>query len=242
MKLPWSKAAREEKFWQWFVAHEARLRDVTLDNETAINALHEALHKVQPGLTFEIGRDPEVLRREFETLAEAEAAGVSEDAAVSAMEAARNPGETFDFCISADGKRDLFPAVVRLVEAAPAIPGWRVLAFRQRGSAENSITMDDVELRSEQMWFRLERDDDKVGLHLYFEGVAEPHGDQAAMMAFILLDHALGEYDVETRLGFFERHDLNEAGDSRAELRPFRELPAAFDAFYDLHVAPRNGG
>src|SRR5689334_11672311 len=36
-----------------------------------------------------------------------------------------------ELVISADGRRELFSTVVALVGAAPAIPGWTVVPFRQ---------------------------------------------------------------------------------------------------------------
>jgi hypothetical protein len=41
-------------------------------------------------------------------------------------------GTPKELIISASGERDGFPAVKRLVAAAPAIPGWVVIAFRPR--------------------------------------------------------------------------------------------------------------
>src|SRR5690349_9585027 len=40
--------------------------------------------------------------------------------------------EEFELIISADGKKDLFPVVKRLVSAAPQLPGTKVIAFRPR--------------------------------------------------------------------------------------------------------------
>ena len=42
------------------------------------------------------------------------------------------PGPVREFIISADGVREAFPSVVRLVAAARAPKGWKVIAFRQR--------------------------------------------------------------------------------------------------------------
>jgi hypothetical protein len=52
------------------------------------------------------------------------------------------------------------------------------------------------------------------------------------MASFLLLDNALGEYDVEMKTGFIERHALPQEPEQRG-LKPFNELPHTFDAFYD---------
>jgi hypothetical protein len=46
--------------------------------------------------------------------------------------------------ISADGDRDLFPAVETLVAAAPDIPGWRVIAFRPREPRPRAARQGDL--------------------------------------------------------------------------------------------------
>ena len=38
----------------------------------------------------------------------------------------------YEFIVSANGIRDVFPEVIRLVRAAPKIEGWRIVAFRPR--------------------------------------------------------------------------------------------------------------
>ena len=139
-----------------------------------------------------------------------------------------------EFIVSADGLREAFPAVEQLVAAAPTIPDWKIIAFRQRGDMESTITYGDVELGPQHMQFRLEGDGDRVGIHLYFHDIEL--NDGVAGAAFILLDNALGEYDMETKVGFIERYQLQTA-DERIDVKPFEQLPAAFDAF---HVMTQN--
>jgi hypothetical protein len=47
-------------------------------------------------------------------------------------------------------------------------------------------------------------------------------------IAYLLLDQALGEYDVETRVGFIEVKPSNAAATGAVKLQ---QLPEAFDAF-----------
>ena len=39
----------------------------------------------------------------------------------------------YEFIVSANGVRDVFPEVNKLVRVAPEIEGWRIIAFRPRG-------------------------------------------------------------------------------------------------------------
>jgi hypothetical protein len=59
-------------------------------------------------------------------------------------------------------------------------------------------------------------------------GLTPANRDQLAHPGFLLLDGALGEYDVETKLGSIEFEPMP-AEDRRDGLRPFRELPAVVD-------------
>src|SRR5262245_46726753 len=47
-------ASPEADFWKWFQANEARLFSWENDREATFNALEEAMHNVDPNLTFEI--------------------------------------------------------------------------------------------------------------------------------------------------------------------------------------------
>src|SRR4051794_12414263 len=47
----------------------------------------------------------------------------------------------WDFCVSADGRREKFPDVERAVREAPQLPGWNVRAFRQRGALDVTLRM-----------------------------------------------------------------------------------------------------
>ncbi len=136
-----------------------------------------------------------------------------------------------EFIISADGDETAFPLVRGLISSAPEISGWEIIAFRQRGGAECTIGMGDIELGPAQMWFRLEGDGDRVGIHLYFGGIEL--NDEVVGAAFILLDNALGECDMETKVGFIERYQLKPEDDV-SQLKPFEKLPEAFDAFYAM--------
>jgi hypothetical protein len=116
------------------------------------------------------------------------------------------PGLTFelginttprDLVISADGNPALFPAVRRLVAAAPKIPGWKVTAFRPRKDGV-SIEMNGVKLSVDTMKVQIHDAGDKVDILVHTGGAAADQNTKGAV--FLLLDALLGEYDVETRL------------------------------------------
>lgn len=124
-----------------------------------------------------------------------------------------NPGLTFqfgpkeagvrEFVISADGIKEVFPAVISLADSAPALPRWRVIKFRPR-HGPGPITLEGLKISTEQVEFTIEPDDAKAGLTLFIDGYKETEHERYASVAFLMLDQSLGEYDVETKVGFVE--------------------------------------
>jgi hypothetical protein len=136
--------------------------------------------------------------------------------------------------ISADGNRRLFSAVQRLVAVAPSIPGWKIVAFRQRLPLGDGLQLkySSYRVRFNDPWFRLEPDGMKVGVTLFLPHPPEADREAIGSAAFLLLDMALGEYDVAMKLGFVEWEPLPERPAEQG-LRPYKELPAAADHFYE---------
>jgi hypothetical protein len=129
---------------------------------------------------------------------------------------------TREFIVSADGDSALFPIVRRLVDRAPVMPKWRVIAFRPPRGVDFTINMGDQLLSPDDIWFTSQPDGDRVGLTLYIRGLSAANEDFVARASFLILDTALGEYAVETRVGFIEREPL--MGSPAFPLRPLREI------------------
>ncbi len=128
-----------------------------------------------------------------------------------------------EFIVSADGIRAAIPAVKKLVEAAPSLPGWSIIAFRPPGDL-GSVSLGGRELGPDDIWFSSQESDGLVHLALYIRDLSRETFRPLAQGAFILLDHCLGEYAVMTRVGGIDFQPL--PIDPVAErLRPFSELP-----------------
>jgi hypothetical protein len=134
-----------------------------------------------------------------------------------------------EFVISAGGIKDLFPAVRRLLEAAPDLPRWTVTAFRPRRPdfTEMQLRIGDLDFDPAEITFLAEPDGEKLDLVLYLPGY-EPTPDHLFEQAgFLFLDQALGEYDVATRIGAIDfRAADQQPGDGA---HPLTELPALVD-------------
>jgi len=128
--------------------------------------------------------------------------------------------------ISADGIRDLFPAVESLVAAAGPIPGWQIHAFRQPRDPSD-IDYGGKTFRPSDVWFEAYRIDGdgggEIGLNLHVTGFDPSNPSIEGGAAFIFLDAVLGEHAVATKIGPIDFFPL--AADPAAEgLRPILEL------------------
>lgn len=134
-----------------------------------------------------------------------------------------------EFVISADGIRDAFPAVVALADAAPPLPRWKITKFRPRRDFQTPITLNGLKISPEQVEFTIEPDGDKAGLTLFIDGYNPTAREKYAGVIYLMLDHALGEYDVETKVGFIEFK--SRSAPSTMAKEPFSALPQSFDRF-----------
>ncbi len=126
-----------------------------------------------------------------------------------------------DLCISADGMKKNFPAVIKLVQLAPNLKRWKIKAFRQRIPNQNiSIQVNDIELSYQDMYFRYSPDNGKVGLEIHVRNFVDTQDYVSGI--FIMLDALLGEYDVGTQISFIKWKKLDE--NCVDELTPFVQL------------------
>jgi hypothetical protein len=137
-----------------------------------------------------------------------------------------------EFVISADGIKDGFPKVISLFEAAPKLARWSFIKFRPR-RIPMDIAFGGISIRAKEVFFTLDRDENKVGITLFMPGHTDESHEKYLPIAYLLLDQAIGEFDVETKVGFIE---IKSVSDSPKSKRPLSELPKAFDA---LHSSPR---
>jgi len=132
-----------------------------------------------------------------------------------------------EFIISADGLREHVDAVESLADAAPSLQDWKVTRFRPRMADYEAwgLRYDDTQIDPASMKFVAKRNDTLVDICLFV-----PWGDNPERRpdnaAFIMLDIALGEYDVMCRVGHVEMHPLENA---REDARPWKELRTVFD-------------
>lgn len=133
-----------------------------------------------------------------------------------------------EFVISADGIIEAFPAVEALHSSAPSLPRWTIIKFRPRRPAME-IRLGDLKLEPTDIGVSIEADGSKAGLTVFLKDFDQSRTDQYRQAVFIMLDQAIGEYDMETKVGFIELQpfEIN----SEFERYSLDELPRRFDDF-----------
>ena len=133
-----------------------------------------------------------------------------------------------DFVISADGIKDVFPSVIALGDAAPSLQRWKIIKFRPRRDPV-PVTLNGLKLSPDQIDFTIEPDAGKVGITLFVDGYTKEQHDRYAAVAFLMLDSALGEYDVETKIGGIDF--MPRTAKTTVPKQPFSALVKSFDTF-----------
>jgi hypothetical protein len=191
---------KEAAFWRWFQKNEGRVYAFEKDRERIFDDLADALKRVHRDLTFEFGPVLSNGRREF--------------------------------VISAGGLKSAFPAVEALHAAAPKMEKWIVVKFRSRRVPINDLEFSGKTIRAKDVHYLLFRDESpgKVGVMIFIDGYREAEKSVFGQMGYLFLDEALGEYDVEMKLGAI----VFQARDSKyfERAHPLTELPKDFDDYF----------
>jgi hypothetical protein len=133
-----------------------------------------------------------------------------------------------EFVISADGLKPAFPAVESLYAAAPALPRWIFIKFRPRRTPME-LQIGDLKIRPADVEVSVEADGSKAGFTVFVRGYDEVKKKQYSQAAFIMLDQAVGEYDMETKVGFIEVKPFDHG--SAYKRHTLETLPRMFDEF-----------
>jgi hypothetical protein len=135
-----------------------------------------------------------------------------------------------EFVLSADGIREAFPSVESLFSSAPSLPKWKIVKFRPRIPLDITINFGEKEISAESIMYSLESDNGKVGIMLFVKDYEEKQHEDFVNISYLFLDSALGEYDVETKVGFVEVLPL--WAESKLPKKSFKQLPEDFDKIF----------
>lgn len=107
-----------------------------------------------------------------------------------------------ELVLTAHGALERFEAVQALARHAPALGRFDVVPFRRRTPEGFSMRMDGFELSTSDVQVRYWPEAGQVALELAFaRQLPMDMRDHARHMAYIMLDHMLGEYDFAVKVG-----------------------------------------
>jgi hemoglobin-like flavoprotein len=132
-----------------------------------------------------------------------------------------------NFVISAGGSKLAFPAVEALAAAAPSLPRWNVIKFRPRRNPIMQLQVGDKTVDPDDVQFSLLSNGGELGIYLFFDGYAEEEQGVWGQIGYLLLDEALGEFDLETKVGIIQLLPSDAEPDVRRY--PLSRLPELFD-------------
>jgi len=190
--------SKEEKFWNWFLKNQ----------ETYYNEIEnlEIRERIFNELSTELKKVHQDLVFEFSPIHEN---GIRE------------------FTISAEGIKEIFPLVEKLVEIAPVVKNWQFNAFRQRISGDDIVIQyEDLQIGYSDIYFRYQDGEyGKIGIEL---NIKDFNGSgQIQNAVYILLDALIGEYDITLGIAWIEWVKLNES--NIQSLNPIISLRSLID-------------
>lgn len=188
----------EGQFWKWFIENSSKLSKFALD--------------------------PNILPSDDDPMIQELNAAFAKVAEGLTFELSGPIDFGREFIISADGNRGLFSTVLRLANTAPVLSGWKFIAFRQNKDTHFSLTFRDIKISGDDIWFKATPNWEKLDLVLYIKGLTRRNHEAIAHASFIMLDNALGEYDVETKIGDIDWKPLPTRPE-KLGLKSFHSLP-----------------
>jgi hypothetical protein len=162
---------KPERFWNWFLKNKAKLETFIQSDQNDYSIFNKLTRK---------------LKKE-DTLLFPEITMDTED--------------RFVLIITCDGIAEGLNSVIQLVDTAPNIDKWVIKKFRQPCD-KMSLNFQELKFESEdiKIWRKFDLGKEKVNIVLLIKGY-DPKDERFRSLAFLYLDHFLGEFNTITRIG-----------------------------------------
>jgi len=131
-----------------------------------------------------------------------------------------------DFVVSADGVISAFAAVEAIGNTAPFMDRWHIVKFRPRREPM-PLVVGPLAIDPKDVGVQLSADGDKVALVVSLPGYRRLADRRFERTGYLILDQALGEYTMETRIGAIDFVPTEQR--RPGTWRSLRELPALVD-------------
>jgi len=150
-----------------------------------------------------------------------------------ALEMSANDGDQLiDLIATAHGSKERFPLLMDFVKQAPPLKHYSLSAFRTRTEEPDfPIRMDGFELATSDILIGHFADEGLVGIEVMFDReLPSDMLDHARNMAFIMLDHVLGEYDFAVKVGAVDF--VEGFSDEVLSSTPLHQFAPVLDSFW----------
>jgi hypothetical protein len=125
---------------------------------------------------------------------------------------AEDGDQQIEMIATAHGAKERFPLLMDFVKCAPPLQHYSLSAFRTRTEKPDfPMRMGDFELATSDILIGHFADEGQVGIEVMFDReIPGDMQDHARNMAFIMLDHVLGEYDFAIKVGAVDSTPLHQ--------------------------------
>ena len=137
----------------------------------------------------------------------------------------------FELIITANGFIELFPVVREVVDKAPEIEGWTIVAFKQPLNSDFILQNEYFEVKSTDLYFLPYLEDDYLEIVIYGENL--DHNDDEILIYYgrkILID-VIGEYDAATKVNSCFMYDMEDM--EKESLMPLKQLKGYIDGLFN---------
>jgi hypothetical protein len=174
------KKTPEEKFWSWFQNNRLLIEQFINSDTRDYSIYNELTDEI---IKYDSNLYPELTKTD---------------------------NDEYVLIITADGKKAGVEPTKRLAEHHPKIDNWIVYKFRQ--------PVDEIELNFDGLVYpssdieiipHLNREEEKVDIDVFIRNM-DNQPEKYKALAFLYLDHILGEFNTITRVGYIDFHHLND--------------------------------
>jgi hypothetical protein len=132
--------------------------------------------------------------------------------------------DNYVLIISCDGRRDGIEFVERLHDSRPSIEKWITQKYRAPGHVID-LNYEGLEFKSKDIKVKYSLSNNLYNVELFIKGNSESD-DRYKALAFLYLDHIVGEYNVMTKIGEIEFKKLGffTGTNDKMTLQEFRAL------------------
>lgn len=128
------------------------------------------------------------------------------------------PDEEQELIITAQGNKTYFPKVLELVNEAPKIKNWKIIAFKQPKEPDFITSYNGLELDPQKMWFSPLKNPNNakaLGIKVLINDFNPKKKQEYLFPIQIILDNILGEYSNAENIIHVEIGSLPEDHESK---------------------------